>query len=98
MNKKIPPVVIYMNEPREDKHKPRGHWTHWTANGTFELKSSTAAGSLIYELYFRGKFVARSFEIGTLIGNVLNGSLDAELGLPGATSKLPARPYDWNNL
>ena len=97
MTKKIPPTVIYMTEGREDKFKPRGHWTHWTANGTFEIKTNILAGSLVYEVYFQDRHITNYFELGTAVTQLRDGTLDQELGISGKTAGPPARLSDWNN-
>lgn len=81
-----------------DRHKPQGPWTHWTNQGTFEIRSAVASGSLIYEMYFRGECVARSFEWSTLVQDVSEGRLDAKLGLPGKSCGLPSSVWNWNGF
>jgi len=81
-----------------DRHKPEGHWKHWTNQGTFELKSDIANGTLVYELWFRGRIVTSFFEIRTAISQVLDGTLDGDLGISGKSSGLPQSLRDWNGF
>lgn len=91
-------MIFDFEDRREDKHKPKGPWRHWTRWGTFEIKSAIANGILVYQLHFAGRLIDHSFEPATLVKAVRLGDYDSALGFPGASCELPASVSDWNNF
>lgn len=81
-----------------DRHKPQGHWTHWTSEGTFEIKSEFVAGLIVYRVVFQDRLIARYFEISSAIDDLLDGALDDVLGVYGVAAGLPDKLRRWNNL
>ena len=88
---------LVTEERDDDKHKRRGHWTHWTSNGTFTLKTNDKASTVLYDLFIGDKYLGNYLKMSTAVQDILSGARDQELGFSGAVCGLPESVSKWNN-